>query len=69
MAVQVLALMDLVLEVAAQALAFKDKVIKVVSISNLVKGITQVVSQQSVPTMDGGGGHTEGVGRAAQVSG
>ena len=39
MAVQVPALMDLVLEVAVQALAFKAKVIKVVSISNLVKEI------------------------------
>ena len=38
-AVQVLALMDLVLEVAAQALAFKAKVIKVVLINNLAKGI------------------------------
>ena len=38
-AVQVLALMDLVLEATAQALAFKAKVIKVVLISNLTKGI------------------------------
>ena len=38
MAAQVSALMDLVLGVAVQALAFKAKVIKVVSISNLAKG-------------------------------
>ena len=40
MAVLVPALMDLVLEVVVQALAFKAKVIKVVSINNLVKGIS-----------------------------
>ena len=40
MAVQVPALMDLVLEVAVQALAFKAKVIMVVLISNLAKGVS-----------------------------
>ena len=40
MAVLVPALMDLVLEVVVQALAFKAKVIKVVFISNLAKGIS-----------------------------
>ena len=40
MAVQGPALTDLVLEAAIQALAFRAKVIKVVSISNLVKGIS-----------------------------
>ena len=39
MAVQDLALMDLGSEVVVQALAFKAKVIKVVLISNLAKGI------------------------------
>ena len=40
MAVQDPVLMDLVLEVAVQALVFRAKAIKVVLISNLAKGIT-----------------------------